>query len=92
MAQAGCATHFDRIQPVRDLFFAGRLTEANAQLAKHRDLRLRNTEVKDLDRAIIRLAEGRPKEAEDILRTVRDKLETNRQFSLAERAGGVAYR
>ncbi len=82
---AGCATHYDRIQPVREAFFAGRLDEATTLLDKKRDLRLRNGDVKELDRAMIQLASGRPREAEKILRTIRDRFDHLEQTSLAEK-------
>lgn len=71
----GCATHFDRLQPVRTAFFDGNLTEAEEHIDKLLKKRRSERDVLMLDKAIIELAAGRPKEAEQILRTVRDKFD-----------------
>lgn len=89
VAMAGCATHFDRIQPVREAFYSGRLDTAAEQLEKAKDLRLRNDDVKQLDRAMIELAAGRPAEAEKLLREVRDRFDHLEQKSLGEGAASM---
>ncbi|HVV99597.1 MAG TPA: hypothetical protein VHB77_04625 [Planctomycetaceae bacterium] len=81
---SGCATHYDRVGPVRDAFFAGDLTQAEELLDKHRDLRLRDHDCKELDRAMIELAAGRPQNAERILREVRNKFDEFEEKSIAE--------
>lgn len=83
IALVGCASHFERIEPVRSAFYSGRLDEAQ-KLLESRDLRLRNGDVKQLDRAMIELASGRPASSEQILRTVRDRFEKFEERSLAE--------
>jgi uncharacterized protein len=85
----GCATHHDRIAPVREAFFAGDLARAKEQLHAKKDLRLRNEDVKQLDEAMIELASGRPREAEQILRQVRDRFDHLQQASLAEGAASL---
>ena len=82
---SGCATHFDRIEPVRQSFFQGQLDQALVQLDKKKDVRLRNGDVKDLDRAMIQLALGNPREAERTLRKIRDRFDHLEQTSLAEK-------
>ena len=86
---AGCATHADRIQPVREAFHVGQLGAAAAALDESRDARLRNEDVKQLDRAVIELASGRPADAERLLREVRDRFEHLEQFSAAEQAASL---
>ncbi len=85
----GCATHHDRIAPVREAFFAGDLARAKEQLHAKKDVRLRNEDVKALDEAMIELAAGRPREAERILRRVRDRFDHLQQASLAEGAASL---
>lgn len=85
----GCVTHWDRIEPVREAYFAGRLSEASLLLDKHQDRRLRNDDVKQLDHAMIDLTMGRPKEAERKLKVIRDKFDHNEQASLAEGAASL---
>jgi hypothetical protein len=85
----GCATHHDRIAPVRDAFFAGDLALAKERLHAKKDVRLRNEDVKALDEAMIELAAGRPREAERILRRVRDRFDHLQQASLAEGAASL---
>lgn len=72
---AGCATHFDRVQPIRSSFFDGNLTDASEQLEKQFKKHKRERDVLMLDKAVIQLAAGRPKEAERLLRQVRDKFD-----------------
>jgi uncharacterized protein len=80
----GCASHFERTQAARDLFYSGQLTEANKLLEKRRDWRFRNHDVKQLDRSMVLLAQGQPREAERVLRTVRDKFDQLEETSYAE--------
>ena len=72
---AGCATHFDSIQPIRQAFFDGNLTSANEQLDIVLKKRKGERDVLLLDKAIIELAAGRPKEAERLMRQVRDRFD-----------------
>ncbi|HET6422756.1 MAG TPA: hypothetical protein VFG20_03680 [Planctomycetaceae bacterium] len=85
----GCATHYDRIQPVRNDFFIGRLDTAReallAQQKKHRN----ESDVLKLDLAMVELAAGRPQEAERLLRGVRDRFDDFEQKSVAEGAASL---
>lgn len=85
----GCATHWDRIEPVREAYFAGRLDEANLLLDKYQDRRLRNDDVKQLDHAMLHLVSGRPKEAERTLKVIRDRFDVLEEKSLAEGAASL---
>ncbi|WP_373653641.1 COG3014 family protein [Schlesneria sp. DSM 10557] len=71
----GCSTHFDRLQPIRTAFFDGNLPMAQEALAKELKKRKGEQDVLMLDQAVIELASGRPKDAERILRQVRDRFD-----------------
>ena len=72
---SGCATHFDRVQPIRTAFFDGNLAAADDQIDKLMKKRRGERDVLLLDKAIIELSSGRPKEAEKLLRKVRDSFD-----------------
>jgi len=89
-ALSGCATHLDRLQPIRDAFYAGDVTSARTQVVEIARKRRGETDVLQLDRAMIELAAGRPAEAEKLLRTARDRFDVLEQKSLAEDAASLA--
>jgi uncharacterized lipoprotein YehR (DUF1307 family) len=68
----GCASHFDRVEPIRTAFYEGNLPAADEHLEKVLKKHRGERDVLKLDKAIIELASGRPKEAERLLRQVRD--------------------
>ncbi len=76
----GCVTHFDRVEPIRSAFFDGNLSAADEHLEKLLKKRKGERDVLLLDKAIIELAAGRPKEAERLLRTVRDHFDDLEDF------------
>jgi len=80
----GCASHVDRVVTVRNDFYAGRLEEARAQVQDLRDKHKADEDVFDLDRAMIELCAGHPKESERILRRVRDDFDKYEQKSAKE--------
>lgn len=84
---AGCAAHADRLAQVREYYFAGNLGAAEALVDEGLRRGGPDREVWKLDRAILDLAAGRPKEAERWLREVRDAFDYLEQASAAE---GVA--
>src|SRR5262245_58701931 len=70
----GCATHADRLRDVRTDFYAGDLDHS----AQAIDKQLRNkhdVDVFKLDRAMVQLAAGKPRECESLLREVRDRFD-----------------
>ena len=69
---SGCASHFDRVQPIRSAFFDGNLAAADEALEKQLKKHKGERDVLLLDKAVIELASGRPKDAERLLRKVRD--------------------
>lgn len=83
-AISGCASHYDRVWVVREEFHAGRLDAAreavDKQLKKHKG----EADVFLLDKAMIELTSGNPKEAEKILRGVRDRFDNFEQKDAGE--------
>ncbi len=86
---AGCATHAGRLREVRTQFYQGSVETASITLDKYISNYPREAEAFKLDRAVVELAAGRPKEAEKLLREARDALDYNSQASLAEKAGSM---
>ena len=83
---AGCRTYADRLHEVRGLFYAGQLDAASAALDRHLQKGGPRADVLKLDRAVVELCAGRPRQAERMLREVRDSLDYLEQASLAETA------
>lgn len=81
---SGCASHVNRLQPIREQFFAGQLDAARSSIIEVSEKRKNEADVLALDRAIIELSAGRPREAEGILRRVRDRFDTLEQKDLKE--------
>ncbi|MGH7134947.1 MAG: hypothetical protein ACREHD_04360, partial [Pirellulales bacterium] len=65
---AGCATHERRLLAIRDGFYAGDLPNAETALAEGLKHDRRDHDVLLLEKSIVDLAEGRPKDAEKALR------------------------
>jgi hypothetical protein len=86
---AGCASHADRLRQVRSAYYSGNVETASIELDKYSREYRREAECCKMDRAVAELAAGRPKEAEKLLREVRDALDYNSQASLAEKAGSM---
>jgi uncharacterized protein len=82
----GCAAHVDRLREVRGEFYANNIENARLQLEKDAKKYGRESDNFKLDRAIVELSAGRPKEAERLLREVRDSFDYYEQKSLAEKA------
>jgi hypothetical protein len=82
---SGCATHMVRLQPVRTAFLRGDMAEADRLVAQEIDKRSED-ELLLLDRAMIALADGRPADAERMLRQARDGLDRVEEESEAESA------
>jgi hypothetical protein len=80
---AGCSTHADRLRDVRSDFYAGNLDRSAHELEK-RQRNKHDADVFKLDRAIVELTAGRPKESEKLLREVRDRFDYLEQTSVPE--------
>lgn len=82
----GCATHADKLESIRASYHsgdvAGAKTKLDAALAKNG----KDADVLKLDRAMVLLSEGKPKEAEALLREVRDRFDDKEGKDLAEGA------
>ncbi len=83
-ALSGCASHVDRVVSVRNDFYAGKLETARAHAQELRDKHKADQDVFDLDRAMIELCAGHPKESERILRRVRDDFDKYEEKSAKE--------
>lgn len=84
MVCAGCATHADRLREVRTAYFQGDTKLAATKLDSALKSSSRDADVLKLDRALMLLCEGRAREAEQLLREVRDRFEHLEQKDLAE--------
>lgn len=89
LMQLGCATHLDRLEPIRNEYYSGNLEAARVTLEKQSRRHRRDREVLQLDQAMLELAAGRPAEAERLLRQVRDQFDHLEQASLAEGAASM---
>lgn len=85
----GCASHADRLRQVRTAFQNGDLSEAASLLAASQKKHKGDAEVLQLESAIVQLAAGRPAEAEQTLRQVRDRFDYLEQKSAAESAASM---
>src|SRR5260221_4332658 len=83
---SGCATYADRLMVVRNEFANGDLTAATADIEKGIARRGKEVEVFKLERSIVELAAGKPKEAERTLREVRDRFDHLEQAAVGENA------
>ena len=82
----GCATHERRLLAIRDGFYSGDLIEAETALGEGLKHDRRDSEVLLLERSIVALAEGRPKESEKALRIVRDRFDELERARLGKAA------
>src|SRR5262245_60315716 len=83
LALAGCSTHVDRLVAVRDAYHAGDLRRAAVALDNAKSWRHREGDVLNLDRAMVLLCDGKPREAERLLREARDWLDEQEGLDLA---------
>jgi uncharacterized protein len=81
---SGCASHYDRVWIVREDYHAGNLAAAREHVDQQLKKRKNDADVFLLDKAMIELASGRPKEAEKILRGVRDRFDEFEQKDAGE--------
>ena len=88
-ACAGCAGHSDHLRNIRGEFFAGNLEQAAARIDEQLAHGRADQDVLRLDKAIVELSAGRPREAEALLRDVRDRFDYLEQSDAAEAAGAM---
>ena len=86
----GCASFGERTMKIRNDFVNGQLEQANSEIDKALKKRKRSdADLLKLNRAIIALSSGKPKEAEMLLREVRDRfdqIEQEQAKKVAEKA------
>jgi hypothetical protein len=86
LAMTGCMTHMVRLQPVRTAFQQGDVAEADRLIALELEQQGSEEDLLLLDRAMVTLADGRPADAERMLRRVRDSFDHLEAESPAEDA------
>ena len=82
----GCSTHAQRLAEIRTAYHAGDLAGARAKIDAALPKHAREADVLKLDRAAVLLSEGQPREAERLMREVRDRFDHLEQKDLAEGA------
>jgi len=80
----GCNSHGERVHVLRQEFYSGDLATAEAHVGELLKKPKHDKDVLELDRAMILLTTGRPKEAERIMREVRDRFDTFEQKDAGE--------
>jgi hypothetical protein len=80
---SGCASHADWLRDLRTDFYAGDLGRCEGIIDKRLQNK-RDADVFKLDRALVELTAGRPKECESLLREVRDRFDYLEQTSASE--------
>lgn len=86
LVSSGCASHADRVATAQAAFFNGDLAAARAEVDLLLKKPKRDADALLLDQAMIELVAGKPKEAERILRTVRDRFDHLEQKDAVEAA------
>lgn len=81
---SGCATHADRLTSIRGAYYGGRIDKARSIVTKALDEREQDRDVLKLERAMVELAEGNPRQAERTLREVRDSFDFLEQKDIGE--------
>ena len=84
LAAGGCSTHANRVREAHEHFYAGRVDEAAESYRAQVGRRAGDTDVLRLNLALVDLVSGRPREAEQALRVVRDEFDHLEQVDLAE--------
>jgi hypothetical protein len=88
---AGCASHADRLQPIRVAYYAGDLDTARSEIDRLlQKPKQHEADVLQLDRAMVELVSGKPKQAEKLLRQVRDRFDHFEQKDAGELALSMA--
>lgn len=82
----GCAHHANRLQAIRADFYNNDLVGASAEIDRLLVKPKEDADVLRLDRAMIDLTSGRPHEAEQLLRQVRDRFDYFDQKDVREAA------
>lgn len=81
---SGCASHGERVHVLRQEFYSGDLATAETHVDQLLEKPKHDKDVLELDRAMVLLTSGRPKEAEQIMRTVRNHFDEFEQKDIGE--------
>jgi len=84
LAAAGCSTYAERIRPAHEQFYAGQLDASVRTLSEYIDDHAGDADAAAMDLAMVQLVGGNPRQAETILRGVRDNLDELEQKDAAE--------
>lgn len=84
LATAGCSTYAQRIRPAHEQFYQDRLDTAAEELATYMARHPGDADAAAMDLAMVQLLDGRPAEAEQTLRGVRDNLDAYEQADAVE--------
>jgi uncharacterized protein len=84
LATTGCSTYAKRIRPAHEQFYIGQLDEAAETLATYMARHPGDADAAAMDLAVVQLVSGKPAEAEQTLRTVRDDLDECEQQDVLE--------
>jgi len=85
-ALCGCASYSDRVAQIRSAYYANGLESAETLTEKALQAGRSDADVLRLEQAMIDLASGRPKEAEQTLRLVRDRFDELERAEVAGKA------
>lgn len=80
----GCATHHDRLVGIRSAYHTNHLDEARTKIDTAITKNRGEADVLKLDRATVLLTDGKPKEAEQLFREVRDQFDAKEGKDLKE--------
>ena len=82
----GCASYADRLRDVRRDYYAGNLDTAAHRIDGDINNHGGEADVFKLDKAIVELSDGHPRDAQKLLREVRDRFDYLEQKDVAEKA------
>src|SRR3954469_19312656 len=86
LATTGCSTHINRLTDVRASYFAGDLAHASEKIDREARSHPKEADVFKLDQATVLLCQGKAKEAEQLLKEVRNSFDHLEQKDAGELA------
>lgn len=84
LSLAGCSTHINRLTDVRSAYFAGDLAHASEKIDREAKSHPKEADVFKLDQATVLLSQGKAKEAEQLLKEVRNNFDHLEQKDAGE--------
>src|SRR5262245_37328892 len=88
-ALAGCSTHAQHVELAREHFYSGRLELAATAFDEAIPKSKGSGDIIELEKSLVLLADGRPAEAERLLRGVRDRFDHLEQNSPTEKVASM---